>query len=260
MYRFIILIMAVALFMGCDSDDSGDNGPDEYFLEDVEFRGWSAIGINEMTAETVNGEITYYAIFADTIIAEITRSCTGVDQNEAEACIDSIVVTDNTSSDHLYLTADMPGNGDHNYRADFNLSGPGSIYTDLGTVNGTIILNSMLAGANLHTVNGSITVENLQGSLIGQSVNGSIDCEYDSLTANDSVILQVSNGSIILSLLPDVSATFDASTVNGTVTVAGFSNVSYTTNELKHKAGTFGSGDANIVLSIVNGTIIIRAQ
>ncbi len=257
MQRFILFLLVFTLFLGCDSDE---NGTDEYYLEDVEFRGWSAIGINEMTAETVNGEVTYYAIFADTIIAEITRSCTGVDKEDAEARIDNVVITDSTVGDHLYLVADMPGTGDHNYSAGFDIAGMGSIYTDFGTVNGSITLNSMLAGANLHTVNGGITVESLQGGLIGQSVNGSMHCEHDSLGANKSVVLQTSNGNIILSLLPDVSAIFNASTVNGTVTVTGFSNVSYSANQPRHKAGTIGSGDATITLSTVNGNIIIRTQ
>ncbi len=257
MQRFIFFLLVVALFLGCDSDD---NGSDEYLLEDVETRGWSAIGINEMTAETVNGEITFYAIFGDTIIAEITGSCTGEDQIEAEACIDSVVVTDSTSGDHLYLAADMPGTGDHNYRADFDITGPGSIYTDLSTVNGSIILNSMLAGANLHTVNGSITVESLQGGLIGQSVNGSIDCALTTLDVGESAILQTVNGNILLSLPSNVCMAFNASTTIGVVTVTGFPSISYTTNEPNHKAGFIGQGCALINISAVIGNITIRAQ
>ena len=260
MHRFILFFLVFTLFLGCDSDDNGDNGTDEYLLEDVESRGWSAIGINEMTAGTVNGEITYYAIFSDTIIAEITRSCTGEDQLEAEVCIDSVVVTDSTSGDHLYLAADMSGTGDHNYRADFDIVSPGSITVDLTTVNGSISVNNMIAGADIHTVNGNLTCEDLQGNFSGQSVNGSIDCALNTLEVGEWAVLQTVNGNIILSLPSNVPMAFYASTAIGMVTITGFPNISYTTNEPNNKVGFIGQGSVLVNISVVVGNITIQAQ
>jgi hypothetical protein len=246
--------------MGCDSDNNGNNGPDEYLLDDVEFRGWSSADFNAMSVGTLNGEIAYNAIYSDTIIAEITRSCVGANQSEAEACIDSVVITENIVGDHLYLTANMPGNSDHDYRAEFDIMGSGSIFTEFGVVVGSIILNSMLAGTDLNCVTGSITVENHQGGINGQLVTGNIDCELTAVSANDIDSLRVYTGNIDLSLPSDVSLEFDATAAIGSVTVSGFPSIAYTINEPNHKAGTIGNGEASMNISILTGNITISAQ
>lgn len=260
MYRFVILILVAALSIGCDSDDNGDNGSNEYLLEDVETRGWSGVDFIAMSVGTVNGEIAYNAIFGDTITAEITRSCVGANQSEAEACIDSVGITENIVGDHLYLTANMPGTSDHDYQADFDIMGPGSLYTEFGVVVGSITLNSMLAGTDLNCVTGSITVDNHQGSINGQLVTGSIGCELAAVSANDIDTLRVVSGSIDLSLPSNVSLEFDATAAVGTVIITGFPSIIYTINELNHKAGTIGAGEASMLISILTGNITISAQ
>lgn len=260
MYRFVIIILAVALIFGCDSDDNGDNGSDEYLLEDVEFRGWSGADFNAMSVGTVNGEIAYNAIFSDTIIAEITRSCVGADQSEAEACIDSVGITENIVGDHLYLTANMPGNSDHNYQADFDIAGPGSLYTEFGVVNGSITVSSMLAGTDLNCVNGNITVENHQGEVHGQLITGNIICELAMVAAYEADTLLVHAGNVDLLLPSNVSLEFDATAAVGSVTITGFPSINYTINEPNHKAGTIGAGEAAIFISVLTGNITISAQ
>lgn len=154
----------------------------------------------------------------------------------------------------------MPDDDKRDYRADFDMSARQSIHVNLATVNGTIVVENMIAGANIGVTNGSITTDNLRGSINGAIVNGEIDCDMDLLAATESALLAATNGNVTLSLPSDVSAQFDATTVNGTVTVSGFPSVSYTINESNHKAGTIGTGDATITISDVNGNISIRAR
>jgi hypothetical protein len=233
---------------------------DQYELERAETRTWSAAGITQITAATENGNILVSTTTGNSITAEITRKCTGEDSVDAEQYIDSIVVTDTVDAGELILMAEMPDDGDRNYQADFDMTAPQSIYLDLSSVNGDISVEDMIAGAWIRIVNGTITTQNLRGGINGAIVNGTIDCDMAALAAAESAILALTNGDVTLSLPSDVSASFDASTANGEVTVMGFGSVTYTINEPGHKAGTIGAGEATITITVVNGDITIQAR
>lgn len=233
---------------------------EEYELERTETRTWPAQGITQITALTENGNISMAPTTENTITAEITRSCTGEDSLDAEEHIDSIVVSDTIEAGELILQAEMPDDGDYNYQAHFDMTAPQSIYLDLSIVNGNISVEDMIAGARLRIVNGTITTQNLQGGIDGAIVNGTIDCDMAALAATESALLALTNGNVTLSLPSDVSASFDAATVEGAVTVTGFGSVTYTINEPGHKAGIIGTGEATIVIAVVNGDITIQAR
>ena len=250
-----LFFVASLIVVGCASESL------DYELEITETRTWSAQGITQINATTENGDIIMSATQDTLITAEITRSCMGEDSTDAAGHIGNIEITDSMSGGGLTLTADMPDNDDErDYRADFDMSAPQSIHVNLATVNGSIVVEDMTAGANIGVTNGSITTDNLQGGINGAIVNGTMDCDMALLAATESALLAGTNGDVTLSLPSDVSAQFDATTVNGTVTISGFPSVSYTINETNHKVGTIGAGDATINISVANGDITIRAR
>jgi DUF4097 and DUF4098 domain-containing protein YvlB len=235
----------------------------DYELERTETRIWPAAGINQINAATVNGEISVAATLDTLITAEITRSCRGEDSLDAEDHIDSIVVTDNIAAGQLNLAADMPDDDpDRNYRADFDMTAPAAIFVDLATVNGEVLIQNMTAGARVRITNGTVTTENLRGGIDAAVANGTMDCDMEELAANQSALLATTNGDVTLLLPSDVIADFDAITTNGEVTVTGFGSVTYTINEMSHKAGTIGGGggSATIDITVVNGNIAIQAR
>jgi hypothetical protein len=249
--------IALLLVIAC-----GDETTEDYQLEDTETYTWSAAGIDQIIGITVNGDITVTAVQETTITAVVTRICIAEDSTIAAEHIDDIVVTDDVSSNILTLEADFPDTAMENIdlAANFDFTCPEQLFLDLGIVNGSASLSDMIAGADIDIVNGSLTMDDCQGSIIGTLVNGSIDCDLSVLAAADSAVLTVTNGDVTLSLPSDVSATFDAFTGNGTVTVTGFASVSYTTDESNHKAGTIGGGGAVIDLQATNGDIILQAR
>lgn len=256
MLKILSLLFVLFLIVGCDSLDL------DFVQEVTETRTWSATGINQIDARTVNGDISI-EITQDTIItAEITRSVAGTDSAEAAPFLDSIVITEDISGGVLTLEADVPDFDDEgrNYQAHFDFTTPEAIFVDLAIVNGAGQVRNMKNGAEIGVVNGSITTDNLEGGVLAFLVNGSIDCDMALLAAADSAVLSVTNGDAVLALPSDVSATFDAFTGNGSVTVTGFTNVNYTTNESNHKAGTLGAGDAFVDITIVNGDIRLEAR
>lgn len=272
--RLILFFLVTILVAGCVKTAKSY----DYKLEVTETRTWSAAGISRIAATTMNGAISISATQDTIITAEITRVCYGLDSIDAENHIDNVVVTDNISGGQLTLEAEMPSEHKRSYSASFDISTPESCYLVLTTINGAVSVTSMIAGADvtttngalslsntsgmmeLETTNGAVTVQNHSGSVDIDAENGQIDCDLILLDTGESVELEVANGNVMLSLPSDVSATFDAKTVNGEVTVTGFSSVSYTINETKHKAGTIGSGDATITIITTNGDITIRAR
>lgn len=251
-----LVFMLVVLIVGCDSVNL------DFVQEVTETRTWPATGINQIDARTVNGDINF-AITQDTVItAEITRSVAGTDSAEAAPFIDSIVITEEISGGVLTLEADIPDRDEEgrNYQAHFDFTTPESLNIVIAIVNGNAQISNMKAGAEISVVNGLITAENLEPGIEAYLVNGSIDCDMALLAAADSAILAIVNGDVTLSVPSNVSATFDARTGNGTVTVSGFSGVSYTTDESNHKAGTFGAGEAMIDIDATSGDITIEAR
>ncbi len=252
--------IAALVTIGCGTE-SDDSTSLDYELEITETRTWPAGNITQVNARTENGGITVSATQDTLITAEITRKCMGEDSAEAAEYIDNIEITEDVSGGQVTLEADMPDDDDdRNYTADFDINAPESIYVTLETVNGTILVSNMAVGADVRVTNGSITTENLRRRIAALTVNGEIDCDMASLPAGETAGLATTNGEVTLSLPVDVSATFVAQTANGTVTITGFPSVTYTVNEANHKAGTIGTGDAEIAIAVVNGDITIRAR
>lgn len=272
--RFILFFLVTILVAGCVKTAKSY----DYKLELTETRTWSAAGISRIAATTMNGAISVSATQDTIITAEITRVCYGLDSIDAENHIDNVVVTDNISGGQLTLEAEMPSEHKRSYSASFDISTPESCYLVLTTINGTVSVTSMIAGADvtttngalslsntsgmmeLETTNGAVTVQNHSGSVDIDAENGQIDCDLILLDTGESVELETANGNVMLSLPSDVSATFDALTTNGEVTVTGFALVNYSINEPTHKAGTIGSGDAIITIVTTNGNLTIRAR
>ena len=273
--RFILFFLVTILVAGCVKTATKSY---DYKLEVTETRTWSAAGISRIAATTVNGAVSVSATQDTIITAEITRVCYGLDSVDAENHIDNVVVTDNISGGQLTLEAEMPGDQERSYSASFEISTPESCYLFLATINGAVSVTSMIAGADvtttngalslsntrgmmeLETTNGAVTVQNHSGSVDIDVENGPVNCDLILLDTGESVDLQMLNGNVMLSLPSDVSATFDASTTNGEVTVTGFASVNYSINEPTHKAGTIGSGNATITIITTNGDITIRAR
>jgi len=251
---FLIISLSV---MSCGDSDSENL---DYELQLTENRSWPAANLTQLEATTVNGYITVMALQDTLVTVEITKECLGEDSTDAAAHISNIVISENINGGMLILEADMPGDDDRNYEADFDFSAPEDIYLDLVTVNGAVSVIDMVGGLDILITNGAITTQNLEGSIDGTTTNGAIDCDMALLGSSDSAVLTTTNGAVTLSLPANVSASFDAETTNGTVTVTGFTAVNYSVNETEHKAGTIGGGDATITIEVTNGDITIQAR
>jgi len=247
-----------------------------YRLEVPETRSQSAAGISAMSITTKSGRIAV-AGTADTVItASIVRVAYGRNEEDARKAVANVVITSAVVGDELQLKAEMPG-GNRNYGASFQVSTPPAVSLVLATSNGEISVTGVTrdisattsngrigltdnrGAASLSTSNGEIEVAVHRGAVDARTSNGTVDCDIAELRTTETVTLRTTNGTVTLLLPEDVSATVDATTTNGVITINDFT-VSYEVQETNHVRGRIGSGVSAISISTTNGNVTVRRR
>lgn len=152
-----------------------------------------------------------------------------------------------------------PGGGQSRVRnndvvVDFKVSVPPGVKLVANTVNGQIEADDLDGPVEAATVNGSVSVST-RSTAIATTVNGSVAARIGSASWEDELKFTTVNGSITLRLPEDLSATVDASTVNGSIetdfpiTIRGKMGK-------RHISGRIGDGSGGeLSLSTVNGSV-----
>lgn len=247
-----------------------------YRLEVPETRSHSAGGITDISATTKNGRIAVAGTGDTAVNIAIVRVAYGRNEEDARKAIANVIVTNSLVGSELQLKAEMPG-GNRNYGASFQVSSPPAVGLVLATTNGEITAAGMTRSisatttngrigltdtrgpASLSTTNGTIEVAVHRGSIDARTTNGVIDCDVAELRTSETIMLQTTNGAVTLLLPADVSATVDATTTNGTITINDFT-VSYEVQETGHVRGRIGSGVSAISISTTNGDVVVRRR
>ncbi len=248
-----------------------------YRLELPETRSWPAPSLTSLEASTRNGHIHISLALDSLLTAHITRWCYGRDSADAARALENITLKDTVNSGRLSLLALVPG-GSRSCGVHYDLYVPESIPLTLSTSNGTVSITGITADVSAATTNADIEVMDTKGSLNLSTSNGkvrirvhrgsvavstsgqAIECDLAELRATESASLGTSNGKITLYLPANISATFEAITSNGDITISGFGLVSYEKSERAHKRGRIGSGASVITLFTSNADIVIRAR
>lgn len=145
---------------------------------------------------------------------------------------------------------------DNDVVVDFRVHVPAGVVFDGETVNGDVEAQGLKADARVRTVNGSVDVSTT-GIAQATTVNGSIRAAMGRADWSDGMRFSTVNGSITLTLPPDLSADVQAQTVNGELesdfplTVTGRFGP-------RRFHGTIGNGGRALDLKTVNGSIILR--
>ena len=231
------------------------------------------------SAETHNGSITVRgADIADCNVVATVTARAGMTAEEAQEVADKVKVTLEPAGAGLAvkiekprlapnqsiavsLDVTVPNNTDlqlTTHNGSIEIAGiTGSL--NGATHNGKVVARRVSGKATLGTHNGSITCREIAGDARVETHNGHVDVSY---SAAASPVCQISittyNGSIEFAGPPNLSATVDASTHNGSirsdlpVVVAG---------ELRRKnqlQGKIGAGEGKLRLRTHNGSIRIR--
>lgn len=267
--RTMLVLAGILLLAGCIY---------VYRYEEPSERSWPAAGITAVNATTQNGAIKVSAGTDSLAMARITRRCWANDKEDGEEAIRNIVVTDSLANGTLSLRAEMPRASSRNYGADLELTVPGLAGVNLNTSNGRVEVNGLTGGGrvatsngelvlgnargefHLTTSNGRIKVANHQGSLEARTSNGEVNCDLSAVSQDGAVRLKTSNGRVLVYLPSDIGCRFDAGTSNGSITVSGFGEVTYTVHENNHKVGRIGNGGVEVMIETSNGAVEIRGR
>ena len=133
--------------------------------------------------------------------------------------------------------------------------------SEIELVNGSLIIENVSGEIKAQVVNGSIKATGLTKNSEISSVNGSIKVYYQSASAElKDINIETVNGSIKLYLPSDINANLDIETMHGSIkTEFGISSQdnTFTGHSLR---GDIGSGDIDINMESVNGSIKVLKQ
>lgn len=236
----LIALLASALLIGCndDEDSRGIHNTDFFAAEtlSVEITRGSR---TRFTLGGINGSVRLDASAgASGFSIEAARRVESDSFEDAATHLEQLTVAIDSSDARVLVRTEQPSSsGGRNYIVDYAIALPADI---------------TVAVAN---VNGDVTVDSLDATVTVSVVNGSIDTTV-SLPSGGLATLSIVNGSIYLQIPEDTSAGFVANVVNGGISLTGLtlSDVSQTPTSL---TGTLGDGNASIVLSAVNGAIVV---
>jgi len=130
--------------------------------------------------------------------------------------------------------------------------------TELETHNGGVTCKEVVGNTQLQTHNGSITCEDASGDINLRTHNGSAKAFYSASAPPVCNVSMVShNGGVSLTAPPNLSATVEASTHNGSINTDLPITV---TGEVTRKklTGTIGKGEGKLYLETHNGSISIK--
>ena len=250
----LILLLLMMVMVGCDEDNSV-NVPESYLELSIDSTEFSAIGLDRLTIGNINGEIDINPSVNNFIYVTITKYSTSENPTDAELYLDSIIVNYTIDSGILTYSVSLPNDTGLTCQVDFEVQLPPDISTQLYTANGFIRVDSLQSIVELSAINGSLSIFNHNGSVNAELTNGNIACNIDQLVSSDTLYLFAVNGDVNLTIPELTSTTFDCRASNGTASVSGFPNVTYTFNETDRKTGFIGSGAADISLKSNNGSV-----
>ena len=268
--------MLLPLFLhACVTVDNVDNDVRAVKIESDDF---PASQMQKVEVKTRNGSIESDVWDDDSIHVVYEKWATGSDKQDAEDNLEDIEVhvEEDAASGVLSIDVDMPNRPGTNYGCNVTLSLPASLFLDLNSSNGAIMVQNSQNGldcstsngaitiedtagnAKLKTSNGKITVGNHYGELDGGTSNGEIDADVV-LPEGGNCFLKTSNGKITLSLPDETSAMIEASTSNGGIEVEDLVITIISMND-KEFEGKMGDGEGNIDIETSNGSILITGR
>jgi DUF4097 and DUF4098 domain-containing protein YvlB len=224
--------------------------------------------------QTRNGAVTVSAQSDTLARVQINRYAYGRNKEDAQQRLARITIEDTVYGNVWSLKVNFPISSVPQ-GAILNASLPAATALNLTTANGKVTVSGMTGGisvttsngdviltgtagdAELNTSNGKALIQVHAGGISIQTSNGEIDCDLSLLPATRGATLTTSNGRVILRLPPDVSATINATTTNGTVVITGY-QVQYEENTQHRIRAKIGSGASPVTITTSNADITIQ--
>ncbi len=136
----------------------------------------------------------------------------------------------------------------------------GAVLNEVETVNGSITVSNFTNVTRVSAVNGSVKATNIRGNARLSTVNGEVNADFDRLESGSTISLNTVNGKVNLIIPSDSNATVKADSVNGSITNDFGLPVRKGKYVGRDLYGKLGSGDVDIRMNSVNGTLAINRK
>lgn len=141
---------------------------------------------------------------------------------------------------------------------EYSLKVPrGAVLNEIETVNGSVTVSNFTNVTRVSAVNGSVKALNIRGTARLSTVNGEVNADFDRLETGSRISLDTVNGKVHLLIPSDSNATLKADSVNGSITNDFGLPVRKGKYVGRDLYGKLGTGDVDIRLNSVNGTLSI---
>jgi hypothetical protein len=205
-----------------------------------------------------NGEVR---VWGDPDVQEVTvegiRRVRSDTRADAEAHLPDLKVTAEADSQEFEVRTIQPQNTHgRSYIVDYEITVPDCLLTSVTHGNGFVRIDGIVADVAVTSGNGEVELVGVVGSHWVSLGNGEVSA-WAHLPAGGQIVHAVGNGTIFLSVQPQVSASFDARVGNGTIAVTGL-DLKQVVTATRQLQGVLGSGDGLIDLSAGNGQIRVQ--
>lgn len=266
-----IFLASFVFFTGCLLKDENF----DVFHEEYDTVGWNASGIEHVDITTINGNIIVHGSGVSTVEGLVYKRSWGLDFADAEKHIEDIKIKQSSSEPTFYLAAEIP-DIQRRYVASFDLTIPDSVSLDFFTINGNLTAEDIMGDIkfrsdngiletkrvagdlNLEVLTGNIGVFDHEGNVEAHTLNGSIYCEIYQLLPEHTLTLTTQEGSVTVALPKEASVNFDIATSTGKLNINDFDSVAYDRQELYHRVGNIGNGEATLWIRCRTGNITIQ--
>ncbi len=252
--KIVLLILSAAtLFLsGCIVDpeeyDDIDHSASTDFAHHVRTGGQYRLYVNN-----INGSVEITGGSEEKLIVRGNKGVRASTSEKAERALEELQIRIDRFEDEIKLQTIPPRRYETDFWVDYHIEVPEEWQINVDQVNGIVEIMDIDNSVEVLVSNGNIVTDNIYGSVSARTSNGNIDADVH-LTAEQEIDFKTTNGSIALRIPRLTSASFLAQVGNGVIRL--FNLQLQDQQQSSHRLqGRLGDGEADIVLSTVNGNV-----
>jgi DUF4097 and DUF4098 domain-containing protein YvlB len=254
--KLILTIIGVALAVGANAATLTESLDKSY-----DVRPGTAFKLSN-----VNGAVEVHAWDQPRIHITATKKVESRDADDAKAAMRELKIEITQSASGFNVNTQYPNRdggifdwltgSNVNMQVHYTINVPRQMSLGVETVNGSLSIEGVSGTMKLETVNGAIELVRCGGKVDAETTNGAIRAQLATVTPNQPMRFETTNGRITLEVPATYAARIDAETTNGGIK----SDLPIVTSRVERNSlrGTLNRGTADLILRTTNGGIELR--
>jgi len=238
-----------------DFNHSGNVEASATFSRTLDLGGQIAVRVTG-----ANGTVRIWGVpGAQEVVVDAVRRVRSDSRGDAEEHLADLQVLVQTWPHEFEIKTVQPNRSNgRTYVVDYEITVPAHLLPTVTNGNGSIRLEGIHADVEVTNGNGDVALVETTGSSWVSVGNGEISA-WTHLPDGGQIVHSIGNGTLFLSVQPQVSATFGAQVGNGTINLTGLDLQQVVANP-RQLLGVLGSGEGLIELTAGNGQIRVQGS